>query len=90
MTTTATYVSGAKVTALETLAQAKLEAGLKLIEEGQHYIERLYDTVPDDGEEYGEIRALAVTARQSVSSLQSVESALCSALKDGGPIDFRP
>ena len=88
MTTTAT--PDAKITSLETLAQADLEAGLKRVERAETYIERLFAAVPDDGEEYGEVRALALATRKAVESLQSVESALFHAVKDGDPIDFRP
>jgi hypothetical protein len=86
----ATAAPQARVVSLETLAQAKLETALADAEIALKYIERLYDEVDDSGEQYAEFRALTVASRQSIESLQSVESALFHAVKDGGPIDFRP
>jgi hypothetical protein len=86
----ATVAPQARVVSLETLAQAKLETALADAEIALKYIERLYDEVDDSGEQYAEFRALTVASRQSIESLQSVESALFHAVKDGGPIDFRP
>jgi hypothetical protein len=83
--------TAAKAVSLETLAQAEFEAGLGRIETGQKYIERLFDDVNDSGEQYVEVRSLVVATRKAVEALQSVESALYSAITHtGGDIDFRP
>lgn len=71
------------VVSLEILAQAQLEPALKKIDVAIKYVERIEASVDDTGEQSIEARNLLRDLKAARRSVEAVEGALDSAVKDG-------